>query len=1207
MKGLHTIFSEIIEDFRETKAITLVAASGTNYVYTAINTLSALDYVTLYSGSTVLAENQQVISATSNTFTLSTEYAANSFVANEPYFMHEKWKKAASILTEKTKQDTYKYQKYPLILLERPFTKGNSNYDYSADFRIAIINHTDKNYYSDDRYDNNFDTILTPIKESIIEGMLKHKNLLVANRRKLDFDDTDQLYIDDNPLPDELDAIVLDFKGVTVANTLYCPDDEVEVSDRYDVTTSIVGNGSINSNPETLTNILKNDLVSLNATADSGNRFVSWLVDGVTTTNRIVSWIISKSVTAVATFIERWVLTMSAATNGTISPVAGTYTYDNNETQEIEATPDDGYEFTKWTINGADETQNPYTVVMDAAKTVVAFFASLFGYQEVFKGTSGEIVEADDGTYEWENQGDGNTVNDNILIVVYGNSIVEQDLDVYIKSALEDDDINSAYTYEVVNMGTAGRTGSQMVIDYDSQIAPLYNSAKDCYLLTFEFINDVNHGATAQAAYDNMVSVYNKGTATGFKVIAPTATGAATALDPLNANIQAANDLLRANHSMVHYYFDVWDRFELTLVNGGVYFVDGIHFTTKGKTIWGWNFSYLFYGNALTYSTTNVKIGNTQVGNFQNTAYIETSKYLIGGDAVNLKTAFKVSEINKNQGIFGAGGSGSSALGLSLILQSDNKLYIKSTTAGNVHSAVEIASNIQVGDEFVFQLIWGGGINEDAIYKLNKETFYLTDIWGWTGNSNNTITVGTYANHTALTFHGLIYYCILDNYFKYYIQRGQGSTVKDYSGNGNDGTITGATLSTFWGTKSDYASPERYLRGFNKTLVNEVAGVTAHLASPDGSNLGSEKVVNGDFSDGDANWIQGTWVVIDGVNTNNGSNGPLYQSGIFESGKYYVVDFDIHINSGSVTIREGSNGNGYTISSASDTKRIIIGGTASSYVGYLQIYSSAFDGYIDNVSVKEVTSIPIEGTYEFEITHRGGSNNTVVYFVNDKNNITTTNSYLFNIDSTNAIKFHKFINGSITTLFATNTSYVLVNTKYTIKVVVASNGDFTFYIKGGAFGSEYVLITVNSGSNPINDTSHNTTKFLVVDNDALDEVGKVYKDNVAYDVSKFITQTGTYGVRYDLGVDGSVDVNGETLQYPPLKVTPSENTLQSPDDTALNALYDNYATLGVLRYPALYDYADLRDIDLTGIPEDDFIITKSDDNTNVSDMISNEL
>ena len=44
-KGLHTIFREIIEGFRETNPITLVAADGTNYTYTAINTLSRLLYI----------------------------------------------------------------------------------------------------------------------------------------------------------------------------------------------------------------------------------------------------------------------------------------------------------------------------------------------------------------------------------------------------------------------------------------------------------------------------------------------------------------------------------------------------------------------------------------------------------------------------------------------------------------------------------------------------------------------------------------------------------------------------------------------------------------------------------------------------------------------------------------------------------------------------------------------------------------------------------------------------------------------------------------------------------------------------------------------------------------------------------------------------------------------------------------------------------
>ena len=62
------------------------------------------------------------------------------------------------------------------------------------------------------------------------------------------------------------------------------------------------------------------------------------------------------------------------AENGSVSGVSDGDKYYHNKVLVIEATPEGGYVFSKWTINGVDYTENPKTLVIREAKTIVAVF-----------------------------------------------------------------------------------------------------------------------------------------------------------------------------------------------------------------------------------------------------------------------------------------------------------------------------------------------------------------------------------------------------------------------------------------------------------------------------------------------------------------------------------------------------------------------------------------------------------------------------------------------------------------------------------------------------------------------------------------------------------------------------------------------------------------------------------------------------------------
>lgn len=299
MKPLHRIISEIVDSIRKTGVITAINDNldGT-YTYVSANDLKPLQSV-IIDGLTYLVK-----AATPSDFTLTSNIpAATTWQAAHPYFMHEKELKAFNVLTEMSGKTNLKYQKYPLVLLIHPYTEKKVKYaDYVADFRIAIVNHTDNNWQSEERYSNNFDDILTPIYEGLINGMCANVNISRSNPRKIEHDKTDNLYIDGNKMPDKLDGIIIDFKNIPIINSNSC-DVEAEIHTTFDVTTTIEGEGVINSNPTTLTGIKKGTLVSLNACPNSGSDFEKWVINGKDYLNQIYSTIIGQNINAVAHFM----------------------------------------------------------------------------------------------------------------------------------------------------------------------------------------------------------------------------------------------------------------------------------------------------------------------------------------------------------------------------------------------------------------------------------------------------------------------------------------------------------------------------------------------------------------------------------------------------------------------------------------------------------------------------------------------------------------------------------------------------------------------------------------------------------------------------------------------------------------------------------------------------------------------------------------
>ena len=122
-------------------------------------------------------------------------------------------------------------------------------------------------------------------------------------------------------------------------------------------------------------------VVSLQATAQSGFRFHSWS-DGNTESPRALK--ITQDEAFFAVFLPEYRLSVSAETGGKVNnSVNGLYT--EAFCVEIEATPDEGWKFLRWSDY---ETDNPRTVYMTESLTLSALFNQRQGLDDIVSGNA---------------------------------------------------------------------------------------------------------------------------------------------------------------------------------------------------------------------------------------------------------------------------------------------------------------------------------------------------------------------------------------------------------------------------------------------------------------------------------------------------------------------------------------------------------------------------------------------------------------------------------------------------------------------------------------------------------------------------------------------------------------------------------------------------------------------------------------------------
>jgi len=158
-------------------------------------------------------------------------------------------------------------------------------------------------------------------------------------------------------------------------------------------------------------------------------------------------------------------------------------------------------------------------------------------------------------------------------------------------------------------------------------------------------------------------------------------------------------------------------------------------------------------------------------------------------------------------------------------------------------------------------------------------------------------------------------------------------------------------------------------------------------------------------------------------------------------------------------------------------------------------YKMILGGVVDNV-LKGQTDVTASvyfqqnnsvGSWEYtieDLINDPLSEKEYIYtIISDTNDLNGDSYFLLVAPGSNLIRLVKSpASSTAVVLFSTDYNYLQTGVSYTIKIERDVNYVFTGYIKGGAFGSSYVLIDVTNGegTNPITDNEYTTSSYSLI-------------------------------------------------------------------------------------------------------------------------------
>ena len=300
-------------------------------------------------------------------------------------------------------------------------------------------------------------------------------------------------------------------------------------------------------------------------------------------------------------------------------------------------------------------------------------------------------------------------------------------------------------------------------------------------------------------------------------------------------------------------------------------------------------------------------------------------------------------------------------------------------------------------------------------------------------------------------------------------------------------------------------------------LLNNLFATWTGLAIPNDYPT-SWNIIANDTTNYIINNYNGVLVVTDGV-----PNLRMYQNNAVVSGRHYRItgeaegipgggNFGITIDGGAIEGTVKEDGKFEMFLTAGATILLIFLNEANGAVLkniYLEEVPEGYPLLDKGTKFLECTSA---GTVAFPSDQAYGEGRFKLYKGTDTNLVrvlpiasvpkiysnSAQNGYLFQFDNAELIQLYRVTNGSVNALFQTAASYIENNTWYDIKWERTLDGEMTWFIMGGSFGTDdWTIISVTSGSNPVTDNTHTESTYFVIDNDIGDKItGLITKKGV---------------------------------------------------------------------------------------------------------------
>jgi len=220
---IKNIFADIVDTMRETGTIdSLMEADGVSVIQ-SVNTLSENEVIVID------AADKSVFDVSGTQFSVEkTDIAGATWKSRSPYYDHgHPIEMVNKLLMIDKLHPPYSWKKYPLIYLKQDFKeviKNDGYYCTLPNLKLVILNFTNENYTSDQRYTNVLIPILYPLYESLkneIEfsadletGFLEH-----SKWDRLFWGTEQAMGNVENILNDPIDAIELELDDLIVLNS----------------------------------------------------------------------------------------------------------------------------------------------------------------------------------------------------------------------------------------------------------------------------------------------------------------------------------------------------------------------------------------------------------------------------------------------------------------------------------------------------------------------------------------------------------------------------------------------------------------------------------------------------------------------------------------------------------------------------------------------------------------------------------------------------------------------------------------------------------------------------------------------------------------------------------------------------------------------------------------------------------------------------